>query len=293
MNWRDIEQAIEQATLNPFAVHSVTEIGGGSINTAYKLQGENTAYFIKLNKRQLLPMFEAELAGLKEMASSNTVTVPQAITSGKTEENSFLVLEYIEFGSGSAESGRILGQQLAQMHQLQQPFFGWHQDNTIGSTPQENDNNSNWIQFLNERRLSFQLRLAKQNGYSNRLQSLGERLIVELKSFYNNYQPGPSLLHGDLWGGNAATDHQGQPVIFDPACYYGDREADLAMTELFGGFSTDFYAAYNENYPLDSGYSVRKNLYNLYHILNHLNLFGSGYAMQAETMIQWLLAEVL
>jgi fructosamine-3-kinase len=293
MNWQGIEETIERETQHSFRVMSVESISGGGINTAYRLQGENVAYFVKLNKPQLLPMFEAELAGLNEMSSCDLVHVPQGILSGTTTEHSFLVLEYIELSSGNRDSDRILGKQLAQMHLLQQPYFGWHRDNTIGCTPQQNDNSSNWIEFWRKRRLGYQLQLAKQNGYSMRLQKLGSQLMTELDSFFVSYQPEPALLHGDLWGGNIAENQQGQPVIFDPACYYGDREADLAMTELFGGFSADFYAAYNEVSPLDPGYAVRKNLYNLYHILNHLNLFGSGYALQAESMMQSLLAEVL
>ena len=293
MNWQGIEETIEQETQTSFRVISVEGIGGGGINTAYRLQGENVAYFVKLNKPQLLPMFEAELEGLNEMSSGDLVRVPKGITSGTTTEHSFLVLEYIELTSGNRESDRTLGRQLAQVHLLQQPYFGWHRDNTIGRTPQQNDTSTNWIEFWRKRRLGYQLQLAKQNGYSMHLQKLGKKLIAELESFFVSYQPDPALLHGDLWGGNIAVDRQGQPVIFDPACYYGDREADLAMTELFGGFSADFYAAYNEVSPLDPGYAVRKNLYNLYHILNHLNLFGSGYAIQAERMMQALLAEIL
>ena len=147
------------------------------------------------------------------------------------------------------------------------------------------------MRFLRERRLGFQLDLAAANGYRGRLQARGEQLLERLGQFFSHYRPKPSLLHGDLWGGNHAADAKNQPVIFDPAVYYGDRESDLAMTELFGGFSAEFHAAYRDAYPLDPGYAVRKTLYNLYHVLNHLNLFGAGYKSQAETMVDRLLSE--
>jgi fructosamine-3-kinase len=200
------------------------------------------------------------------------------------------VLEYLELGGSSRVSDRLLGQQLAYLHQHTQPYFGWHRDNTIGSTTQINQQSHDWLKFWQEQRLGFQLQLAAKNGYGGRLQASGERLGSELAVFFN-HTPTPSLLHGDLWSGNAATDKQGNPVIFDPACYYGDREADLAMTELFGGFSGDFYAAYQDVWALHEDYRVRKSLYNLYHILNHLNLFGGGYLRQAENMITGLLAQ--
>ncbi|MGZ8947750.1 MAG: fructosamine kinase family protein, partial [Methylococcaceae bacterium] len=171
-------------------------------------------------------------------------------------------------------------------------YFGWHRDNTIGSTLQINNQSNDWLTFWREQRLGFQLKLAGNNGYGGSLQANGECLCSDMAILFNDYMPQPSLLHGDLWAGNAAVDKLGSPVIFDPACYYGDREADLAMTELFGGFSRDFYAAYQAVWPLDDGYDVRKTLYNLYHILNHLHLFGGGYLRQAESMMAMLLSEI-
>ncbi len=146
--------------------------------------------------------------------------------------------------------------------------------------------------FWRERRLGFQLQLAAENGYRGQLQRLGDKLLDAMPAFFDGYAPQPSLLHGDLWGGNHAYLADGTPVIFDPAPWYGDRECDLAMTELFGGYGADFYDAYRASYPLDAGYAVRKELYNLYHILNHLNLFGGGYARQAEQMMQRLLTAI-
>ena len=292
MNWQDIEIEIEKTTRLPFKVAAVQSKSGGSINSAHRLQGEDACYFVKLNRKELLPMFEAELAGLEEMAECREVRVPRAIVCGKTAEHAFLVLENIDLQSGGSDSDRLLGRQLAQLHRQKKPYFGWHRDNTIGSTLQLNDVCDSWIEFWKNQRLDFQLKLAGKNGFGSRIQKPGERLCAELACLFSGYGPEPSLLHGDLWAGNAAADEDRQPVIFDPACYYGDREADLAMTELFGGFSGDFYSAYTEVYPLDSGYPVRKKLYNLYHILNHLNLFGASYLGQAENMMEGLLAEI-
>ena len=184
-----------------------------------------------------------------------------------------------------------LGRGLAFMHRFHAAHFGWHRDNTIGATPQINTPAADWIGFWRKQRLGFQLALARENGYRGRLLAQGERLLGQLPVFFSGHEPRPSLLHGDLWSGNAAFMRDGTPVMFDPAVYYGDREADIAMTELFGGFSADFYRAYDEAYPREPGYATRKQLYNLYHVLNHLNLFGGGYHAQAERMIEQLLSE--
>lgn len=235
-------------------------------------------------------MFEAEAAGLEEIHNSNSVRVPQPLCTGHGHHYAWLILEYIPLQNrGHAAE---LGSRLAQMHQYTADRFGWWRDNTIGSTPQCNSLKDDWLTFWRQHRLHYQLNLAQKNGYTGTLQILGERLLAELPFFFTNYQPQPSLLHGDLWSGNYAFDETGQPVIFDPAVYYGDRETDLAMTELLGGFSADFYASYRSTWPLDVGHPVRKNLYNLYHILNHLNLFGSSYLNQAIKMMRRLLAEV-
>ncbi len=292
MNWQAIVENIENATGAAFKLINAKSLAGGDINSAYCLQGVDKSYFVKLNRAESVEMFASEAAGLTELAATSTVRTPSPVVHGISAANAFLVLEYIEFGSSSKTSDRLFGQQLALLHQQQQPYFGWHRDNTIGSTPQPNSSNGDWIEFWCTHRLQHQLQLAAAKGYGGRLQASGEQLCEKLTQFFDNYQPHPSLLHGDLWGGNAAIDKQGNPVIFDPACYYGDKQADLAMTELFGGFSQDFYATYRDTCPIDTGYTTRKKLYNLYHILNHLNLFGSGYLSQAENIISSLLSEI-
>ena len=292
INWQPILGQIEKATGSPFKLANARPLSGGDINSAYCLQGGGRSYFAKLNRAEKADMFAAEADGLSELANTQTVRVPNPVVYGKSGDQAFLVLEFIEFGPSGKTSESMLGQKLALLHQRHQPYFGWHRDNTIGSTPQPNTRSNDWPLFWHDHRLRHQLHLAANKGYRGHLQTNGEQLCHKLAGFFDGYQPHPSLLHGDLWGGNAATDKQGNPVIFDPACYYGDREADLAMTELFGGFSQNFYAAYEETYPLDAGYATRKTLYNLYHILNHLNLFGSGYLGQAENMILRLLSEI-
>ena len=284
-----LSAVIHDATQRPFAVRNATPVGGGSINETCRLEGtDGSRYFLKLNDARHLPMFIAEAAGLDAIAAAQTIRAPQPIAHGSANAHSFLVLEYLELSSrGNAQ---LLGAQLAALHRCTGEKFGFSQDNFIGTTPQPNGWKNDWVDFWREQRLGFQLHLAAQNGYGGRLQTLGEKLLDALPAFFDHYSPQPALLHGDLWNGNHAFLADGTPVIFDPAPYYGDRECDLAMTELFGGYPADFYAAYRAAYPLDDGYAVRKDLYNLYHILNHANLFGGGYVRQAEEMMQRLLA---
>ncbi|MGH8771624.1 MAG: fructosamine kinase family protein [Burkholderiales bacterium] len=283
--WNLISRSISDAIGQKYSATTITPVGGGCINSASRIEGNGLTFFVKLNDAAKFPMFEAEATALEEIARTHTVRVPQPICCGVEASQAFLVLEHIELGARG--DWALLGAQLAQLHKTTSEQFGWARDNTIGSTPQINTQCDDWIEFWRERRLGFQLSLAAKNGYG--LQKKGERLMASLDFFFRDCQPQPSLLHGDLWGGNAAFDQDGNPVIFDPAVYFGDREADLAMTELFGGFGRAFYSAYDEAFPLDNGYKVRKTLYNLYHVLNHLNLFGGSYLRQAETMIDGLL----
>ena len=285
-----IAQHIATVTGGDFVCTGQQNLGGGCINSAFRLDGSNTSYFVKTNSAHLEFMFEAEAAGLQAMADTNTIRVPRPVCFGVAESHSYLVMEYLHFGGGS--SAAALGEQLAAMHRRTDDEFGFHINNTIGSTPQDNRPDSHWVRFWQQKRLGNQLERAARNGCGQRLLSVGEELIEQVPQFFTDYQPKPSLLHGDLWSGNYSYTSNGQPVIFDPATYYGDREADIAMTELFGGFNGDFYSAYNSTWRLDSGYSVRKALYNLYHIINHFNLFGGGYLGQAESMAQRLLSEV-
>ncbi len=283
---------IETATGIPFHAPRQRSAGGGCINSAMVLADDARRYFVKTNHASLVAMFEAEAAGLDEIRNTGTVRAPAPVCWGANDESAYLVLEYIELSAGGGAVSRRLGEQLAAMHRATRASFGWDRDNTIGSTPQINTPSDDWILFWREKRLGAQLELAARNGYHGRLQQQGERLMVKFAGLFASHQPLPSLLHGDLWSGNYAADSEARPVIYDPAPYYGDREADLAMTELFGGFGRDFYGAYRQAWPLEDGYRTRKALYNVYHILNHLNLFGGGYLGQAESMIDRLLAEL-
>ncbi|MBU1190566.1 MAG: fructosamine kinase family protein [Gammaproteobacteria bacterium] len=289
----DIWQLIGEDIFNATGIRlrdGRASIGGGDINQAVRLQGEGRDFFVKTNTARGLAMFEAEVAGLRELAASNTVRVPEPICCGVANGHAYLVMEFLNFSrSGDAA---LLGRQLAAMHRVSRKDFGWDRDNTIGSTPQINTSHNDWVAFWRERRLRFQFDLARDNGCSGNLSRHGEELLDGLDSFFSDYRPQPALLHGDLWSGNHGYLRDGAPVIFDPAVYYGDREADIAMTELFGGFSADFYAGYREAWPLDAGYGVRKHLYNLYHVLNHFNMFGGSYQGQAQQMCERLLAEL-
>ncbi|MFZ3018277.1 MAG: fructosamine kinase family protein [Gallionella sp.] len=357
-DWAAISAAIGSATGQPFQPASHSSVGGGCINQTCSLRGrDGRDFFVKLNDARRDAMFAAEASGLEAIAATNTVRVPHPVAHGICGTHAFLVLEYLDLQPrGNAAQ---LGERLAAMHRctslplpcgeitsdlaalppsrmassfirvgvrVDTSRFGFPHDNFLGTTPQPNDWADDWLMFWRERRLGYQLRLAAENGHGGNLQKLGERLMDALPAFFAGYAPQPSLLHGDLWGGNHGYLADGAPVIFDPASYYGDRECDLAMTELFGGYGADFYAAYCEAWPLDAGYAVRKELYNLYHILNHANLFGgdgcdtllakpadcgsnhqvalpghlstkrrtmaTGYARQAEQMMQRLLTEL-
>ena len=290
-HWQSLYQAISAATGDKLSSPAVENVGGGCINQAYRVRTDSKDYFVKLNDKNLADMFVAEAEGLAELASAKAIAVPSVVCYGIVEQYSYLVLDWFETGIGGNDSH--FGEQLATLHRHEKAQFGWHRDNTIGATHQPNDWTADWVSFWQQQRLGFQLELAEKNGHGGKLQTLGAQLLERIPDFFTDYQARPSLLHGDLWSGNYASLKNGEIIIFDPAVYYGDREADLAMTELFGRFPADFYAAYNATYPLDSGYSVRKQLYNLYHIINHLNLFGGGYHGQSLRMLESLLSQIL
>lgn len=261
-------------------------LGGGCINRAYRL-GD---WFIKCNHSDLLDMFATETLALNEINQYQLIRAPQPLWHGLVAGQACLIMEYIPLQPLKGKAEERLGQQLAALHQHQQAYFGWQCDNTLGRTLQPNKPDNDWVNFWRTQRLEHQLRLAAEQGYGGRLQELGERLLLALEALLAGHTPQPALLHGDLWSGNAAMTADQQPVIFDPACYYGDRETDIAMTELFGGFSQRFYSAYHEVYPLDDGAPLRFTVYNIYHVLNHLNLFGGSYAQQAERLMESLLS---
>ncbi len=291
-HWTAIAQHISTTTGQPFRCQQSHGTGGGCINKSYVISGDGQRFFVKLNGAspcEINEMFVAEAAGLDEISASQTLRVPKVICYGVTGQQSYLVLEHLEFGRGTPRSHTQLGHNLARMHRHSAPHFGWWRNNTLGTTLQPNQQNDSWTEFWRTQRLGHQLQLAAANGYGGELQSLGQTLLDRLDDFFVGHQPAPSLLHGDLWSGNYAIAADGTALIFDPAVYYGDRETDIAMTRLFGGFPAEFYRAYEDEYPLAPSYEQRKPLYNLYHVLNHLNLFGGGYLHQSISMMEKLL----
>ena len=285
--WTEIAQAISRETEQEFAIAKTKSVSGGCINQGYQVSSKDRTYFVKLNDVSKVDMFAAEALGLKQMYATKTITVPQPVCWGTAANSSYLVLQWLDLGGGSNQSWTEMGRQLAAMHRVgTSKDFGWSRNNTIGSTPQINTWMDNWADFFAKQRIGYQLKLAKRRG-GNFPES--NRVVDVVRNKLAEWQPPVSLVHGDLWSGNAAISSDGAPIILDPATYYGDRETDLAMTELFGGFPTAFYHGYNEAWQLDSGYGQRKSIYNLYHVLNHFNLFGGGYANQAKTIIQRLI----
>lgn len=253
-------------------------VGGGCINDARRLElSDGTRLFLKTHPAPPPGMFPAEAEGLAAISAGGAIRVPDVVA----VDERFLVLEYIELG-GPSDPGR-LGRELAEMHRGLGPGFGFGMNNFIGASPQWNTPyRDSWVDFYRDQRLAPQVRWAREKGLVlNGADSLMERL----GDFFSDYSPLPSVLHGDLWGGNISYDREGNPVLFDPATYFGDREADIAFTELFGGPGPAFYRAYQETWPLDDGYPLRKDIYNLYHLLNHFNLFGGTYASQAQAIL--------
>jgi len=265
-------------------------VTGGSINECYLWPGDAGPMFVKVAPLEARGMLEAEAAGLAELEWAHAVRVPRVLASGHTEGAAFLALEWIDTGGAGPECEARLGKELAALHAVTAPRFGWARDNTIGRTPQVNAASEDWAEFFRERRLRPQLQMAAAHGFADLPAAAGERLLESVQGLLAGHRPAASLLHGDLWGGNWLASAAGEPVLIDPAVYYGDRETDLAMTRLFGGFGEGFYQAYQAAAPLALGWQARAELYNLYHVLNHANLFGGGYARQARAMIEHLLA---
>ncbi len=283
---RSLSESLGEST----RVKWVRNLSGGDINRAALISNGNTNWFLKYHSNAPDGMFAAEAQALSEIAEHEVIRVPCPVAYGNDGNTAWLVLEYLELTSHGPAS--LLGEQLAAMHSVTHEQHGWSRDNYIGSTPQLNTRRDDWAEFWREYRLKPQLKMAQAAGHGSRLLDKGERLLETVNQLMDGHQPAASLLHGDLWAGNKAFTTDGQAVIFDPASYYGDSETDIAMSELFGGFGPDFYSAYQTHSPLPDGYRLRRDLYNLYHMLNHLNLFGSGYLSRCENMIDNLLAQV-
>ncbi|MEN9248720.1 MAG: fructosamine kinase family protein [Gloeomargarita sp. GXS_bins_116] len=279
--WQAVNQVISERTGQPFAGQPRGGAGGGCIHANQVVSDGRRQFFVKVNRAAALDMFIAEAQGLQALWSTCTVKVPRVIGWGEADGQAFLVLEYLSLQRRG--DWFHMGQQLAQLHQrCQGQRYGWERDNYIGATPQKNAWCDDWATFFCQQRLMYQFQLAQRRG--GRFPQL-TAFLERVHRLLQDVPVEPVLVHGDLWGGNAAFTSQGEPVLFDPAVYYGHREVDLAMSELFGGFPETFYQGYQATWPLTPGYPQRKVIYNLYHILNHFSLFGGSYLDQALAMM--------
>ncbi len=270
-------------------VESSFAASGGCINQTQVLCLTNgKRVFMKQNSNPPTDFFLAETKGLQLLAKTkNGPRIPKPVAIQSGSRPTFLLLEYIENSSEDKEFPERFARSLAELHRSSHEYFGLDHDNYIGSTPQKNTFEKDGITFFRNQRIDFQRKLARQSGLLPAAADKKLDLLCDnLGSFLNISGEIPALVHGDLWSGNYFSDSAGRPCIFDPAVYYGLREADLAMTELFGSLPQRFYDAYHEAFPLNPGYEERKDLYNLYHLLNHLNLFGSSYLSSVQQVIQ-------
>ena len=267
-------------------------IAGGCINQCFRYRTLNGSVFVKVSDEKSLDIFQAEAVGLQDLRSVDAMRIPEVFGVGLHEGIAMLALEWIDLHRTTSTSDAKLGELLAKQHRVVKPLYGYKRANFIGNTPQVNLWSRDWLNFWRERRFEAQLNLMESKGADSDFVERATFLSVLMDGFFTSYVPIASLLHGDLWSGNYAADVSGAPVLFDPAVYYGDRECDIAMTNLFGGFSGEFYSAYQGAWPLDDGWQQRVELYNLYHVLNHFNLFGGGYLAQAEAMVNRLMSEL-
>jgi fructosamine-3-kinase len=256
---------------------------GGDINDVFLVEADKGKFVIKVNDTSRFPkMFEAEAKGLLLLKNTKTFKIPEVINFGETENHSYLLLEYITPGTKNINFNKTFGNQLAELHQNTAPYFGLDHDNYIGSLTQKNDGIlTNAANFYIKKRLLPQLELAGEKGFS----------FQDLNNFFKNIQneipdEPPALIHGDLWNGNYLVDATGNPCLIDPAVCFASREMDLAMMQLFGGFSDEVFQVYNDAYPLTKNWKIRTDLWQLYYLLVHLNLFGSGYYNQVNTIIR-------
>ena len=286
-----VAAAASELLLEDIDASAVMRLSDGS---KWRMSTKAGAAFVKTVGVDRSSPFIVEAAGLHEIRKAQAIHVPDVWAVGTTVNLSLIALEWLDIRRNTDVSDAMFGVQLARLHGATAQRFGWHTDNMLGGSPQPNSWKERWVDFFREQRLGHQLTLAAQRVGRSDVHWLdrGWLLCDYLGELLNEHHPRPSLLHGDLWSGNRGTMPDGRPVIFDPAVYYGDREADIAMTRLFGGFGAAFYSAYEECWPTGAGAGTRSTLYNLYHVLNHFNLFGESYGQQARSMIDGLLSEL-
>lgn len=270
------------------SVESHAAVGGGCIANGGRIEVGEQSYFLKWGEEQVARTFPGEAAGLSALANAESpLVIPdvETVAAPAEERPGFLVMEWINAGRKGLNFWEVFGEGLAALHEHTEERYGFDRDNFIGQLPQTNTWTSSWPRFFRKHRLEPQVRMARDQGrwraaWNQPLKALYRRLPD-----YMPHQPPASILHGDLWSGNFMVAAVGTPVLIDPAAYYGHREADLAMTELFGGFDDRFYEAYTATWPLESGYETRRDIYNLYHLINHLNHFGKSYASSIESTL--------
>ena len=287
MSWKDlVRKKLEEVTGETAELLSVSPVGGGDINEAYRFETTLGTYFVKKNSSSRFPqMFEKEALGLKILADAEEIPVPEVMTWDETGEEAFLIMKYIPPGTKSPDFWETFGRRLAALHRHTDEMFGLDHDNYIGSLHQSNRRHRSWTDFFREERLQFQVKMARDAGRidSDTIRKF-ERFYQKLEDIFP-VEP-PALIHGDLWGGNFIVNPEGEAVIIDPAVYYGHREMDLGMSQLFGGFHHEFYEAYNRHYSLEPGWQKRLDYCNLYPLMVHVNLFGGGYLGSVKSILK-------
>ena len=270
------------------------ELAAGRTRRALRLDTADGPLFIKLLPADRAAVFLAEADGLGLLTQTGCFRVPAVRAQGSDDRHAWLVLEWLDLHPvATHDEGQRFGEALAALHAVHGPHYGLNRDNWLGDSQQENGSSESWPLFFARKRLLPQLSTAVAGGLHGPLVHDVEGIITRIAALFLDYRPAASLLHGDLWHGNAGIDGEGRPAVFDPAVHYGDREADFAMAELFGGFPVSMYAAYVRRTPLHHNAPARRSLYRLYHLLNHYNLFGASYLREAERTAAKLLSELV
>jgi fructosamine-3-kinase len=277
---------LSQKTAKEISILKASSLSGGSINMAFRLETNAGNFFMKYNRAETYPgMFQQEARGLELLFKAGNIPVPEVIACGEAGKDTFIILEYIDSSGQAHNFWTDFGRNLAALHRHSAEQFGLDHDNYIGSLKQYNDQYDSWVDFYREQRLLVQIEMASQSG---QLPSATRKSFDQLFKRLDNIFPeeAPSLIHGDLWSGNYMLNDRGQAAIIDPAVYYGFREMDIGMSQLFGGFDPEFYRAYHESWPMEPGWRERVDICNLYPLMVHVNLFGGGYLNSVESILK-------
>ena len=285
INKNRLSELLSRALSQPVEVSELSSVGGGSISRTYKILSSVGLFFLKVNEgKDASMMFKTEAEGLELLHEKSAFTIPQVISVSSDGNTAFLLMSFIDSSSKGNNYWQELGINLAELHRQTNSIFGLSENNFIGSLPQQNDFTGDWSSFFIDRRILPMVKMAINNGL------VTNAFVAKIELVLNNIvelipKEPPALVHGDLWSGNLMVDSQGQPCLIDPAVYYGHREMDIAFSHLFGGFDNQFYETYQEIFPLEPGFDTRIDIYNLYPLLVHLNLFGRSYLGQTENIL--------